>query len=153
MGGNDAQTIKAFQEAEAYDGPALIIAYSHCIAHGYDLAQGMEQQKKAVLSGYWPLMRYNPSLRAEGKNPFQLDSRAPSIPLKDYSYNEARYTMLARSHPDVAAKLLEEAQEDVDREWRVYSARAAVAGHSDPKAILAAEPQKAPISSPSAQAE
>jgi pyruvate-ferredoxin/flavodoxin oxidoreductase len=153
MGGSDAQTIKAFQEAEAYDGPALIIAYSHCIAHGYDLAQGMEQQKKAVLSGYWPLMRYNPSLRAEGKNPFQLDSRAPSIPLKDYSYNEARYTMLARSHPDVAAKLLEEAQEDVDREWRVYSARAAVAGHLDPKTLLAGEPQKAPVSSAAASAE
>ena len=153
MGGSDAQTIKAFQEAEAYDGPALIIAYSHCIAHGYDLAQGMEQQKKAVLSGYWPLMRYNPALRAEGKNPFQLDSRPPSIPLKDYSYNEARYTMLARSHPDVAAKLLEEAQEDVDREWRVYSARAAVAGHSDAKAMLAGEPQKAPISSAASGAE
>ncbi len=133
MGGSDAQTIKAFQEAEAYDGPALIIAYSHCIAHGYDLAQGMEQQKKAVLSGYWPLMRYNPSLRVQGKNPFQLDSRPPSIPLKDYSYNEARYTMLARSHPDVAAKLLAEAQDDVDREWRVYSARAAVAGHVGPQ--------------------
>ena len=153
MGGSDAQTIKAFQEAEAYDGPALIIAYSHCIAHGYDLAQGMEQQKKAVLSGYWPLMRYNPSLRAEGKNPFQLDSRAPSIPLKDYSYNEARYTMLARSHPDVAAKLLEEAQEDVDREWRIYSARAANPGYSDPKTLLAGEPQKAPISSTAASAE
>jgi len=153
MGGSDAQTVKAFQEAEAYDGPALIIAYSHCIAHGYDLAQGMEQQKKAVLSGYWPLMRYNPSLRAEGKNPFQLDSRPPSIPLKDYSYNEARYTMLARSHPDVAAKLLAEAQEDVDREWRVYSARAAVAGHADLQTTLAAEPQKAPVSSTAASAE
>ena len=153
MGGSDAQTIKAFQEAEAYDGPALIIAYSHCIAHGYDLAQGMEQQKKAVLSGYWPLMRYNPSLRAHGKNPFQLDSRPPSIPLKDYSYNEARYTMLARSHPDVAAKLLGEAQEDVDREWRVYSERAAIAGRSDPKTLLASEPSKVPVSSPAASAE
>jgi len=152
MGGSDAQTIKAFQEAEAYDGPALIIAYSHCIAHGYDLSQGLEQQKKAVLSGYWPLMRYNPALRAEGKNPFQLDSRAPSIPLKDYSYNEARYTMLARSHPDVAAKLLEEAQEDVDREWRVYSARAANPGYSEPKALVAAEPQKAPVASPEVSA-
>jgi pyruvate-ferredoxin/flavodoxin oxidoreductase len=148
MGGSDAQTIKAFQEAEAYDGPALIIAYSHCIAHGFDLSQGMEQQKKAVLSGYWPLMRYNPALRAQGKNPFQLDSRAPSIPLKDYSYNEARYTMLKRSHPDVAAKLLEEAQEDVDREWRVYSARAANPGYTKPEAILALEPQKAPSAIP-----
>jgi pyruvate-ferredoxin/flavodoxin oxidoreductase len=153
MGGSDGQTIKAFQEAEAYDGPALIIAYSHCIAHGYDLSHGLDQQKKAVLSGYWPLMRYNPALRAEGKNPFQLDSRAPSIPLKDYSYNEARYTMLTRSHPDVAAKLLEEAQEDVDREWRVYSARAANPGYSNPKAILAAEPAKAPSALPAGGAE
>jgi len=153
MGGNDAQTVKAFQEAEAYDGPALIIAYSHCIAHGYDLSQGMEQQKKAVLSGYWPLMRYNPSLREQGKNPFQLDSRPPSIPLKDYSYNEARYTMLARSHPAVAAKLLEEAQDDVDREWRVYSERAAGAARIDPNTLLSGEPKEAPISSPATSAE
>ena len=140
MGGSDAQTIKAFQEAEAYHGPALIIAYSHCIAHGYDLADGMQQQKKAVLSGYWPLMRYNPSLREQGKNPFQLDSRPPSIPLKDYSYNEARYTMLARSHPEVAARLLEEAQDDVEREWRLYSERASVAGHSASKVVPGSEP-------------
>ena len=100
MGGSDMQTVKAFQEAEAFDGPAIIIAYSHCIAHGFDLTYGLEQQKNAVLSGYWPLMRYNPALRAEGKNPFQLDSKAPSIPLKQYSYHEARYTMLARSHPE-----------------------------------------------------
>jgi pyruvate-ferredoxin/flavodoxin oxidoreductase len=153
MGGSDAQTVKAFQEAEAYDGPALIIAYSHCIAHGYDLSHGLEQQKKAVLSGYWPLMRYNPALREQGKNPFQLDSRPPSIPLKDYSYNEARYTMLARSHPDVAAKLLEEAQYDVDREWRVYSARAANPGYSDPKATLPPEPATTPSVVPVAGVE
>ena len=103
MGASDMQTVKAFQEAEAYDGPAIIIAYSHCIAHGYDLTYGLEQQKNAVLSGYWPLMRYNPALRNEGKNPFQLDSKAPSIPLKEYAYREARYTMLARSHPAVTS--------------------------------------------------
>ncbi len=120
MGGSDVQTIKAFQEAEAYDGPALIIAYSQCIAHGYDLGLGMEQQKNAVLSGYWPLMRYNPMLQAQGKNPFQLDSKPPSIPLKDYSYKEARYTMLSRSHPEVAQQLLEEAEEDVQRKWHLY---------------------------------
>src|SRR6202012_4965758 len=102
MGAGDMQTVKAFQEAEAYDGPAIIIAYSHCIAHGYDLAYGNEQQKNAVLSGYWPLMRYNPALRAEGKNPFILDSRAPSIPLEDFIYNESRYTMLQRAHPETA---------------------------------------------------
>ena len=120
MGGGDTHTIKAFQEAEAYNGPSLIIAYSHCIAHGYDMMFGLEQQKKAVLSGYWPLMRYDPSLRFLGKNPFQLDSKAPSIPLKAYAYQEARYTMLARSSPEVAAELLKQAQGDVDRKWRVY---------------------------------
>ena len=120
MGGSDIQTLKAFQEAEAYDGPALIIAYSQCIAHGYDLGLGMEQQKNAVLSGYWPLMRYNPMLLAQGKNPFQLDSKPPSIALKDYSYKEARYTMLSRSHPEAAQHLLKEAEEDVRRKWRLY---------------------------------
>jgi pyruvate-ferredoxin/flavodoxin oxidoreductase len=130
MGGGDTHTVKAFLEAEAFNGPSLIIAYSHCVAHGYDMAFGMEQQKAAVQSGYWPLIRYNPSLRAEGKNPFQLDSKAPSIPLKQYAYQEARYTMLARTHPEAARELLHAAQEDVDRQWRVYSNRAAIAGHT-----------------------
>ncbi len=128
MGGSDVQTVKAFQEAEAYDGPALIIAYSQCIAHGFDLAQGMDQQKNAVLSGYWPLVRYVPRLPEQGKNPFQLDSRPPSIALKDYCYKEARYTMLQRSHPEVAEQLLEEAEDDVQRKWRLYSEYAS--GHS-----------------------
>jgi pyruvate-ferredoxin/flavodoxin oxidoreductase len=131
LGGSDTQTIKAFQEAEAHDGPSIIIAYSHCIAHGYDLVHGLDQQKAAVQSGYWPLMRYNPALREEGKNPFQLDSKAPSIPLKDYAYQEARYTMLARSHPGIAKELLREAQDDVERQWRVYSARAAMPGRGE----------------------
>ena len=130
VGAQDTHTVKAFQEAEAYDGPALIIAYSHCIAHGYDLSHGLDQQKAAVASGYWPLMRYNPMLREEGKNPFLLDSKAPSIPLKEYTYHEARYTMLARSNPDAAKILLREAQDDVERQWRVYSGRAAMAGRA-----------------------
>jgi pyruvate-ferredoxin/flavodoxin oxidoreductase len=121
MGSNDTHTVKAFLEAEAYDGPSLIIAYSHCIAHGYDLAFGAEQQKAAVLSGYWPLIRYNPTLRLQGKNPFQLDSKAPAIPLKEYAYQESRYSMLARSNPEAAHTLLELAQGDVDRRWKVYS--------------------------------
>jgi len=129
MGGGDTHTVKAFLEAEAYDGPSLIIAYSHCIAHGYDMAFGLNQQKSAVLSGHWPLMRYNPTLRLEGKNPFQLDSKAPSIPLKDYVYQEARYTILARSNPKAAAQLLHEAQEDVQHRWRVYESRAAMPGN------------------------
>jgi pyruvate-ferredoxin/flavodoxin oxidoreductase len=131
LGGNDTHVIKAFQEAEAHEGPSIIIAYSSCIAHGYDLVHGLEQQKLAVQSGYWPLMRYNPALREEGKNPFQLDSKAPSIRLKEYSYREARYTMLARSNPELAAELLKEAQDDVERQWRVYSARAAMAGRGE----------------------
>ena len=139
MGGNDTHVIKAFQEAEAHDGPSIIIAYSSCIAHGYDLVHGLEQQKLAVQSGYWPLMRYNPALRAEGKNPFQLDSKAPSIRLKDYAYREARYTMLARGNPEQAALLLKEAQDDVERQWRVYSARAAMAGRGDTPNIAPAE--------------
>ena len=141
LGAADMQTVRAFQEAEAYNGPAIIIAYSHCIAHGFDLAYGNEQQKNAVLSGYWPLMRYNPALRAEGKNPFQLDSRAPSIPLKQYSYHEARYTMLARSRPEIAQKLLEDAQDDVERGWRVYSGRAAMPGRSESPHISPPPPE------------
>jgi pyruvate-ferredoxin/flavodoxin oxidoreductase len=131
LGGNDTHVVKAFQEAEAHDGPSIIIAYSSCIAHGYDLVHGLEQQKLAVQSGYWPLMRYNPALREEGKNPFQLDSKAPSIRLKEYTYREARYTMLARSNPELAAELLKEAQDDVERQWRVYSGRAAMAGRGE----------------------
>src|SRR4029453_2674551 len=102
MGGSDVQTLRAFREAEAYDGPSLVIAYSHCIAHGYDRRYGMEQQKAAVQSGHWPLFRYNPALAGEGKNPLQLDSKPPSIPLKQYAYNETRYTMLAHADPDTA---------------------------------------------------
>jgi len=131
LGGNDTHVVKAFQEAEAHEGPSIIIAYASCIAHGYDLVHGLEQQKLAVQSGYWPLMRYNPALRETGKNPFQLDSKAPSIRLKEYSYREARYTMLARSNPELAAELLKEAQDDVERQWRVYSGRAAMPGRGE----------------------
>jgi pyruvate-ferredoxin/flavodoxin oxidoreductase len=120
MGAGDMHTVKAFLEAEAYDGPSLIIAYSHCIAHGYDLSFGMEQQKLAVSSGYWPLMRYNPDLTAQGKNPFQLDSRPPSTSFKDYAYKETRYTMLVKSNPEEAKKLLGLAEEDVAARWRLY---------------------------------
>jgi len=134
LGGNDTHTVKAFLEAEAYDGPSLLVAYSHCIAHGYDMAYGLEQQKKAVLSGYWPLMRYNPMLRHEGKNPFQLDSKPPSIPLRDYAYNETRYTMLARSHPEAARDLLHRAQDDIYRMWHVYEYRASMPARIPPPA-------------------
>ena len=120
MGANDAQVIKAFQEAEAFDGPSIIIAYCHCISHGYNLIHGLEQQKLAVQSGYWPLVRFNPDLAEEGKNPLQLDSKAPSIPLEEYIYNENRYKMLTRTMPEVAKKLLKEAQEGILKRWKMY---------------------------------
>jgi len=120
MGANDAHTIKAFLEAESYDGPSLIIAYSHCIAHGIDMSTAMKNQKAAVDSGHWQLFRYNPDLAAEGKNPFRLDSKGLKIPLKDYAYMETRYKMLTKSHPDLAAKLMEEAQKDVETRWKMY---------------------------------
>lgn len=120
MGANDAQVIKAFQEAESFNGPSLIIAYSHCISHDYNLIHGLEQQALAVKSGYWPLMRFNPDLDKEGKNPLQLDSKAPSIPLEEYIYNENRYKMLTRTMPEEAKKLLKEAQEGVLKRWKLY---------------------------------
>ncbi len=151
MGANDSHTIKAFQEAEAWDGPAIVIAYSHCIAHGYDLSQGLEHQKAAVACGYWPLMRYNPAVRAEGKNPFTLDSRAPSIPLKDYIYNETRYTMLLRAHPETAEVLLREATDDVERTWRVYSGRAAMPGRAESPNISPREGNGKVVTTPAAK--
>ncbi len=120
LGANDTHTLKAFLEAEAYPGPSLIIAYSHCIAHGYDLTHGLEQQKAAVQSAYWPLFRYNPALAAGGRNPFQLDSRPASIPLEKYIYNEGRYSMLVQSAPEAAALLLADAQQDVLTRWKLY---------------------------------
>ena len=120
MGANDTHTIKAFLEAEAHPGPSLIIAYSQCIAHGIDMAKGMRQQKLAVDSGYWPLYRYNPRLVDENKNPFQLDSSDPKIPLQEYIYTEGRYRMLQQSEPAVAKFLLGEAQKAVTRRWQHY---------------------------------
>ena len=125
MGANDAHTLKAFLEADAYDGPSLIIAYSHCIAHGIDMRKGMEQQKLAVQAGHWPLFRYNPALADEGINPLQLDSKAPSIKIEDYIYNETRYRMLVQSDEARAEKLIAEARGDVDRRWQTYSQMAA----------------------------
>ena len=124
MGGNDAHTLKTFLEAEAFEGPSLIIAYSHCIAHGYDLVHGLEQQKAAVLSGHWPLFRFNPNLR--DRAPLQLDSKPPSLPLEKYIYNEARYTMLAHSDPETAKRLLDRAQQNVADRWRLYEHLAAM---------------------------
>ena len=120
IGANDAQTVRAFLEAEAYNGPSLVIAYSHCIAHGYDLVNGMEQQKAAVQSGHWVLLRYDPDLLKKGKNPLQLDSKPPTLSLDKYIYNETRYNMLVHSNPEAAKHLLELAQKDVMSRWRLY---------------------------------
>ena len=128
MGANDLQTLKAFIEAEAYNGPSLIIAYSHCIAHGIDMSTGMKNQKAAVDSGHWPLFRYNPDLTKEGKNPFKLESKGLKIPFKDYAYLETRYKMLTKSHPELAAKLLLEAQADTETTWKTYEQMAALPG-------------------------
>ena len=128
MGANDAQTVRAIMEAEAYDGPSIIIAYSHCIAHGINMAKGLDQQRLAVESGYWPLWRYDPRLELEEKNPLQLDSKAPRIPLKDYAYNENRFRMLNQTNPAAAEALLKEAQEFVWKRWRHYEELAKAEG-------------------------
>jgi pyruvate-ferredoxin/flavodoxin oxidoreductase len=120
MGANPRQTIQAFREAESYEGPSLIIAYSTCIAHGINMAKGMDQEDLAVKSGYWPLYRYDPRRREQGENPLQLDSREPRVPLREYAYNENRYRMLTQSDPDRAERLLEEAQRTVVDRWRKY---------------------------------
>ncbi len=120
MGANDLQTVRAFIEAERYDGPSIIIAYSHCIAHGYDLKNGFKQQKLAVDSGYWPMFRYNPENIYAGKNPLKLDYKGPKIPLKDYTYNETRFKMLTKSMPERAKELLAKGQEHVKEVWKIY---------------------------------
>jgi pyruvate-ferredoxin/flavodoxin oxidoreductase len=126
MGASDIQTLRAFTEADAYDGPSLILAYSHCIAHGIDMSKGLSQQQLAVKAGIWPLYRYNPSLIIEGKNPLKLDSKAPSIPVSEYAYNETRYRMLLQSDENRAEALMKLAQKDVQYRWQLYQQMAAM---------------------------
>jgi pyruvate-ferredoxin/flavodoxin oxidoreductase len=120
MGANPQQTLLAMREAEEYEGPSLILAYSHCIAHGIDMTKGLEQQKLATACGHWPLIRFNPMLRAAGKKPFVLDSPRPSIPLSEYAYNENRYRVLKQTHPEEAEKLMRSAQEQIENRWQTY---------------------------------
>ncbi len=120
MGANDLQTLRAFLEAEAYNGPSIIIAYSHCIAHGINMTRGMQNQKVAVEAGYFPLFRYNPELAREGKNPLKLDSKAPSRPLKDFTDMETRFKMLEKSYPARAKELSALAQQDIYTRWKIY---------------------------------
>lgn len=120
MGAKDVHTLKAFLEAEAYEGPSLIIAYSHCIAHGINMTTGMQNQKAAVDSGQWLLYRYDPERTKRGENPLMLDSSAPKIPVEQYLYMENRFKMLTKSKPEVAKQLLNEAQRDVKERWKLY---------------------------------
>jgi pyruvate-ferredoxin/flavodoxin oxidoreductase len=129
MGANSQQTLVAMREAEAYPGPSLILAYSHCIAHGINMQNGLKQQDLATASGYWPLVRYNPMLRKSDKNPFVLDSPRPRIAFKDYAYNELRYTMLLRTNPDEADHMLKLAQQVVNQKWEIYEKMAAQHGN------------------------
>jgi len=127
MGANPQQSLSALREAEAYRGPSLILAYSPCIAHGFDLRYTARQQDLAVACGYWPLFRYNPAMRAVGKNPFLLDSPRPTLPLREFAYNELRYRLLARTQPADARRLLEEAQQGIEQKYRQYERMAAAA--------------------------
>ena len=143
MGARDQQTLTAFLEADAYEGPSIIIAYSHCIAHGIDMTTGMQNQKAAVDSGYWVLMRYNPELAMKGENPLKLDSPAPKIALKEYAYRETRYKMLTKSKPEEAARLLVLAQEDVRSRWQFYEQMAKLHYGKDEGAQAAGTAEKA----------
>ena len=130
MGANPQQTLLALREAEAYPGPSLILAYSHCIAHGIDMKKGLDQQYRAVRSGYWPLIRYNPALRKEGARPFVLDSARPTLDLEDYAYNELRYKILTRTDPAEAARLMALAKELSALRWRTYEEMAGYGAES-----------------------
>jgi pyruvate-ferredoxin/flavodoxin oxidoreductase len=139
VGAKDTQTVRAFLEAESYPGPSLIIAYSHCIAHGYDLIHGLEQQKLAVDCGYWQLYRFDPRRAALGDNPLQLDSKAPSVPFRDYALNETRYRMLMKSNPERAKMLLDEAQKNVDAKYNKYRQLAEMSYKIEAKEPVAAQ--------------
>ena len=128
-GAKDVQTLRVFHEAEAYSGPSLIVAYSPCIAHGYDMLYNQRQQELAVKSGHWPLIRFDPRLAETGANPFKLDSAAPSQPVKAFMESETRFAMLARSHPEAAQHFLEQAQQEADRRFKIYQDMAQ--GHAD----------------------
>ncbi|MFQ5453335.1 MAG: thiamine pyrophosphate-dependent enzyme, partial [Candidatus Zixiibacteriota bacterium] len=120
-GASQNQTIKAMVEAEKYNGPSLVISYSHCIAHGIDMSLGLSEEEKAVKCGHWLLYRFNPDLIDQGKNPLQIDSKAPSISYKDYAYSENRFRLLLTKDPTKAGILINQGQADCDRRWKLYS--------------------------------
>ena len=125
LGARDEHTLKAFLEAEAYEGPSLIIAYSHCIAHGIDMGTAMSNQKALVESGRWLLYRYNPDLVKQGKNPLQLDMREPKNSPEESMYKENRFKMLKKSKPEIAKQLMKEAELEVNQRWKMYEYLAA----------------------------
>jgi len=136
FGADPQQTLRAFREAEAYDGPSLIIAYSHCIAHGYDMRDGLSQQYRAVASGHWPLIRYDPAVRTAGGDPFLLDSPRPRMPLAEFRRGELRFRALEAARPAEAERLLALAQQVADQRWRYYeelATRGASEFPSDPR--------------------
>jgi pyruvate-ferredoxin/flavodoxin oxidoreductase len=143
MGANPQQTLLAFREAEAYPGPSLILAYSHCIAHGINMQKGLQQQDNAVASGYWPLVRYNPALRKTDSNPFVLDSPRPRIKFRRYAENELRYKLLSRTHPTEYEHLMQMAQEVVQQKWEIYEEMASRDQHRlHPIASIRLEPDR-----------
>ena len=143
FGARDAQTVKAFQEAESFTGASMVIAYAHCIAHGYDLSYGCEQQKLAVDSGHWPLFRYDPRLAAQGKQPLQIDSAAPKARLMQYVRNETRYRMVEQTNPEAFAKLIGQAQFDVAKRWMLYEQMSKLAVYQAPAEESATPAEKA----------
>jgi len=133
MGANDQQTLRALLEAESYDGPSLVIAYSPCIAHGYDMSKSLEQTKLAVQSGHWPMYRYDPRLAKQGENPLIIESKEPSIPISQYAYNETRYKMLTQLDEVRAEELMREAQQDAKSRWTLYQQMASMHYNGDKK--------------------
>jgi pyruvate-ferredoxin/flavodoxin oxidoreductase len=126
LGANPQQAVKAFVEAEAYDGPSLILCYAQCINHGIDMIDGYQEQKNAVASGHWPLYRYNPALAAEGKNPLQLDSKEPTMTLTDYRMRENRYNVLQRMNPAASEKFTAMAQKNINSKFAMLKSLAAM---------------------------
>ena len=141
LGADNPQALRALAEAESYRGPSLVLAYSHCIAHGIDMRFGMTHQKEAVDAGYWPLYRYDPRLATQGQHPLVLDSHRPKPTLKEFVAKEARFAMLARSRPEQAGRLLALLQDDIDSRWRLYEQMAGVErtapGVAEPPAVAA----------------
>ena len=128
---NPAHLVKTLVEAEAYDGPSLIICYAHCISHGINTTFGIDEQRKAVACGHWPLFRYNPDKAAKGENPFSLDSKEPTISFEEYAYGENRYRVLKKIDPDAAVKLMAQAEEDTKRQYKLYEQLAAMSFNGD----------------------